>query len=304
MVSTFTPNVQLEEPARGDQVGVWDTPVNGNMTTLDLVVGGIATVPLTNANVVLSAAQYKARNITFTGALSATCAITFPTSFTKSYEVQNLCSGSSAFLIQLLNGVGQSVCIPPGEIVDVVNDGTNIKFKNLGRIGEYCDVAYGAIPNWVAACSVPPYLLCNGTTFSSATYPVLNVLLSGTTLPDARGRARYAFDAGTGRISTVIGAPNTVGGAGGDQLLQVHSHANTATANVTDPGHVHSHGVVSVGDAFQGGINPLPDQATNTGSAVTGITVGVVMSNANAGSGGAQNMPPVYIGGITMIRAA
>ncbi|MEH2547137.1 hypothetical protein V1283_003782 [Bradyrhizobium sp. AZCC 2262] len=28
MVSTFTPNIQLEEPARGDQVGFWHTPVN------------------------------------------------------------------------------------------------------------------------------------------------------------------------------------------------------------------------------------------------------------------------------------
>jgi hypothetical protein len=26
MASTFTPNIQLEEPARGDDVGTWDTP--------------------------------------------------------------------------------------------------------------------------------------------------------------------------------------------------------------------------------------------------------------------------------------
>ena len=42
MASTFTPNIQLEEPARNDDVGVWDTPVNNNMTLVDLVVGAIA----------------------------------------------------------------------------------------------------------------------------------------------------------------------------------------------------------------------------------------------------------------------
>ena len=38
MASTFTPNIQLNEPARNDDVGTWDTPVNSNMTLIDLVV--------------------------------------------------------------------------------------------------------------------------------------------------------------------------------------------------------------------------------------------------------------------------
>src|SRR6267142_6458938 len=99
MVSTFTPNIQLEEPARGDQVGVWDTPVNSNMTSLDLVAGGITTISLNNSPVVLAAAQFQSKAITFNSTLTGGVLITFPTSFKKSYEIQNLCTGSSAFVV-------------------------------------------------------------------------------------------------------------------------------------------------------------------------------------------------------------
>ena len=96
MVSTFTPNIQLEEPARGDQVGVWDTPVNNNETLTDLVVGAITTIGLNNSPVVLAAAQFQSKGITFNSTLTGSVAITFPSSFKKSYEIRNICTGSSA----------------------------------------------------------------------------------------------------------------------------------------------------------------------------------------------------------------
>src|SRR5260221_263411 len=138
MASTFTPNIQWEEPARGDDVGTWDTPVNNNGTLIDLVTGAIATISLNNSNVVLSAAQFRSKQITFNSTLTGSVFILFPSSFTKSYEIQNLCTGSSAFTVGLTAPTSQSgffVSCPPGEIVDIVNDGVNIKFKNLGRIG-------------------------------------------------------------------------------------------------------------------------------------------------------------------------
>src|SRR5882724_5335614 len=117
MVSTFTPNIQLEEPARGDQAGTWDTPVNNNMTLIDLVAGAITTISLNNSPVVLAAAQFQSKGITFNSTLTGSCAITFPTSFHKSYEIQNLCSGSSAFVITLGTTAagGQVIGCPPGE---------------------------------------------------------------------------------------------------------------------------------------------------------------------------------------------
>src|SRR5882724_7435426 len=228
MVSTFTPNIQLEEPARGDQVGVWDTPVNNNETLTDLVVGGITTISLNNSPVVLAAAQFQSKGITFNSTLTGSVAITFPTSFKKSYEIQNLCSGSSAFVITLGTTAagGQVIGCPPGEWIECVNDGTNIKFKNFGRIGSYVDYCGSSNPAWNTACTVPPLLNCDGTAFSSATYPTLATILGGTTLPDSRGRFRATLNQTTGRITSSQGGVdgNTLLSSGGSQ-----THTNTAS---------------------------------------------------------------------------
>ncbi len=151
MVSTYTPNINLEEPARGDYVGTWDTPVNANMTLIDLVVGGRTTISLNNSPVTLSAAQFQCKTITFNSTLTGSVAITFPSTFTKSYEIYHTCTGSSAFIntLQTTAAGCEVVACPAGEIFEVLNDGTNIRFKNLGRIGSYWDYAGSSVPNWV-----------------------------------------------------------------------------------------------------------------------------------------------------------
>src|SRR5581483_5753156 len=116
MASTFTANINLEEPARGDDVGTWDTPVNNNMTLVDLVAGGQSKITLNNANVTLSAAQFQSNIITFQSTLTGSVTITFPSTFKKPYTVEHLCTGSSAFTITLQTTVagGQAIVCPPG----------------------------------------------------------------------------------------------------------------------------------------------------------------------------------------------
>lgn len=114
--------------------------------------------------------------------------------------------------------------------------------------------------------SIPAgYVLCNGS--------------NGT--PDLRDRF-------------VVGAGSTyaVDATGGSADAVVVSHTHTAT--VTDPGHVHTYDpygpvfYVGTGGSFAGVQGP---QTTNTGSAVTGISV----TNASAGvSGTNANLPPYY----------
>jgi Phage Tail Collar Domain len=297
-MSTFSPNIQYEEVARGGDVGTWDTPTNNNWTITDSVLGGIATIPLNNSNVVLSGSQFQSKMITFNSTLTGPVTITLPTSFIKSYEIQHLCTGSSAFTITLETTAtgGQVICAVPGEIIDVVNDGTNIKYKNFGRIGEYMDWYGSSMPNWNDGCTVPPYINCVGGSFSSASYPVLAARI-GTTLPDTRGRTRFALDQGTGRNTSVV-TGNTLLTGGGDQFLQSHSHANTATVN--DPSHVHG-GVPLPSGSGGGGGFPTVNGTENTAAAVTGISVTV--NNAGAGSGGGQNLPPLLVHGLTLIRA-
>jgi microcystin-dependent protein len=312
MVSTFSPNIQLEEPARGDQVGVWDTPVNANMTLIDLIVGGVTTISGAAGSVTLAAAQYQCKTITFNSTLIASITVTFPTSFKKSYEIQNQCTGSSAFLITLqttASGVGgQYVCCPPGEIIDVLNDGTNIKYKSLGRVGEYMDIAGSSMPNWISGCAVAPYLNCDGTAFSSATYPALAARLGGTTLPDARGRSRFALDAGVGRLSSGVSGMSSVGTGGGSQSITLGSTQLPASIPYTDPNHSHTlnsgsltvFGGTNIG-AYTGGANALFTQPV-TAAAAIGITINP--AGSGGGSGIVPTVPPAYIGGLTLIRAA
>jgi len=298
MVSTFTPNIQLNEPARGDDVGTWDTPVNANTTLLDLVCGGIVTIPLNNSNIVLSAAQFQCKTITFNSTLTGNVIITFPTSFTKSYEIQHLCTGSSAFVIQLLTAsAGQAVAAVPGQVIEVLNDGTNIIYKNFGVIGSYVDYAGTTPPIWNNACSVPPYLHCNGTTFSSSTYPVLAAQI-GTTLPDFRGRSPYYLNEGTGRL--------TSGGAGIDgTTLFAAGGTNGVTLGTSNlPAYTPS-GTISV--PVPGGM--YAETGANVVQAGTNLPLsagGAFTFNGNAQGGVSANIAnaaPGAVAGIRMIRA-
>ena len=301
MVSTFTPNVQLEEPARGDDVGTWDTPVNGNTTNLDLMLGAINTISLNNSNVVLSAAQYRSKMITFNSTLTGSVAITFPTSFTKSYEIQNSCTGSSAFIITLATTTagGASCCPPPGTICEVVNSGTGLFFKNLPPIGTYMDFAGSSLPAWVSGSNPQPWLNCDGTSLSSANYPVLFGMI-GATLPDSRGRVRAALNQTSNRMLSSNGGVdgNTLLAGGGADTVTLAS--SQLPANIPNSATTVSAQVQVVGTAG--------DNKGATGN--TTIPVGDINPTFTTTvtinpSGGAphSNVPPAYIGGLTLIRA-
>jgi hypothetical protein len=298
MTSTFTTNIGLEKPARGDKAGTWDTPVNGNSDTIDLVVGAIATISLNNSPVVLSAAQFQSENITFGSTLTGSVTITFPTSFTKPYTIGNFCTGSSAFTITLQTTAsgGEVICCPPGEYTDVLNDGTNLKFKNLGHVGSYWDYAGSSNPAWNTGCTKPPYLNCDGSAIPAA-YTVLPIVLGSSLLPDSRGRFRATLNQTTSRLnSTTSGLNgNSAGASGGSESLQSHTHSNS----LNDPGHAHTYTDASGG--VKGGATASGGSAfaNTTGASVTGMTI----TNASAGAGSAQNIPPAYIGGLTLIRA-
>lgn len=304
-----TTNRALQVPVTGTESGTWgDNALNPNFNALDKIVGAVTTVALTNVNVTLAANQYVCGTIRFTGILTGNVVITFP-SVQGWWTIDNRCTGD--FYIRLSCGAGNKICPPPGELIDVQADGTDMAYRNLPHlIGGYWDYGGAAVPTWVAGCSVPPYLLCDGSSFSAVTYPFLNTILGGTTLPDARGRGRFNLNGGTGRITT---AGSNIDGdtrfsAGGAQtvtldttMIPAHSHG------VTDPGHDHdfSSGRVAqrvlYGAGSQGALvasGTGGDECTiNTNT--TGISIG------NTGGGAAHtNMPPAYIGGVTMIRAA
>lgn len=305
MVSTFTPNLQIEEPARGDQVGTWDTPVNNNMTLFDNVLGNVTTIALNNSNVVLSAAQFQSKTIVFNSTLTASVTITFPTSFVKSYEIYNTCTGTSAFTITLnTTAATRVICAPPGEAIDVVNIAGNITYKNLGHVGSYWDHGGSSVPNWVSGCTVPPYLNCDGTAFSSATYPLLASFLGGTNLPDSRGRFRAMLNQATGRIT----ATASNGGVDGNTLLAAGgvTSVTIATSNLppyTPAGSVTIASINSLGFTLSlgGTVVLVPPVTGGSLFASSGTFTGTAQGGASVPM---PTVPPTYIGGITMIRSA
>ncbi len=303
MVSAFTPNIQLEQPARGDLVGTWDTPVNSNTGVLDTLLGGVSSIALNNTNVVLATGQFQAGMLLFNSTLTGSVSITFPTSFVTSYEIQNICSGSSSFTITLKTTAagGQVVCCPPGEVFEIRNDGKHIKFKNFGRIGSYWDYGGSSVPNWVSGCTIPPYLYCNGAAFSSATYPALATIMQTTTLPDSRGRGRFSINDGTARIvSSNSMNGNTIFNGGGDDRPQYHTHLSS----VGDPGHHHTYNQPATTVSLSGGAGFGSAASTITSSNTTGITIAVGLPTEDFMYGNTGNMPPAYMGGITLIRSA
>lgn len=295
-----TANKNLEQPARGSNVGVWDVPVNDNTGIIDNSFGGEATVALTNANVTLSAGQYQNVFITFTGTITANIAITFP-NVGSFYTVQNRTTGAFTVTLQTTVAGSEAIGCPPYEPFDIMTSAGNVRYRNLGRVGTYENYAGETVPAWITACTIPPYLNCDGTVFSSGTYPVLADMLGTTTLPDARGRSWAALNQGTGRLTAAGGVNgNTfLAGGGAPTVTLATSQIPSHTHGVTDPGHQHTFTGNIAGATFGyiGGANDFG--AVFTSAVVTNITI------QNAGGGGAHaNIQPTLVGGIQMIRAA
>lgn len=313
MSSNSTNRAYLLQTA-GENPGTWglDPGLNGNFNKIDTNLGGVTNVALSSSNVTLSATQYANGTIRLSGTLTATVQVIFP-AIQGWWTIENLTTGNFAALIVIIGAPGTQIAIEQGSAADILLDGTNVKFRNLPPVGTYLDVIDSTVPVWIASCTVPPYLLCDGSTFSAVTYPYLNAKLGGTTLPDLRGRARYYLDGGTGRITTAgSGIDGTTRlSAGGAQTVTL------ITANL--PAYTPS-GVLG---SFTLTL-PTRSITTNTGSVPTvtnaanqttgnqevlssfgGSITGSFTGSAQGGTSTPVNkMPPACIGGITMIRAA
>lgn len=309
MADPVTVNRSLTIPSTGSDVGTWGVVLNGNSNLLDTMVGGFTSISTTGGTITLSAAQLACGTISVSGVLTSNVVLYFP-SVRGWWSIENLTTGN--FVVYIC-GAGaaatQIICAPPGEITDIQINGTIAKYRNLGRIGTYVDIASASPPLWVTSCSIPPYLNCDGSSFNPATYPFLNLVLNSTILPDLRGVTRATLNQGTNRITTAGSGidGNTRFSIGGVQNFAL-TQANLPNVSfpVTDPGHGHGYQLPSnnnnvanqnspsIFSLWGGGII-----TGNTAPAFTGISV------SSGGSAVAlNNIQPTTISGITMIRAA
>jgi microcystin-dependent protein len=325
MTEPTTPNLGLIVPNTGDLVGSWGTAaLNSNWTVVDGCRGGVTSISLSSATTIVLTApagaitpgagptQQQNFMLTLSGAQSGNAQLAF--SVPGFYLINNQCTGTTAYL-QLIpaSGTGTYIGIPQGKKTPVCFDGVNVDFANPPDPGTAYDL-HGAIsvPLWIQAWKVLPYLPKDGTVYNVASYTALAQILGSTFggngvttfgVPDERSRQRLAWDnSGTANRVTLAGSGINgvqMGAAGGDQSLQQHTHA--ASASVTDPTHSH---VVHIGNSggfgssVLGAINNVSSFSTDPSA--TGITVGVTV--ASTGVGGSQNMPPTIVSFLALVK--
>lgn len=306
MADPTTTNIVLAVPTRGSDVGTWDVPLNGDMTILDACFGAVTTKALTNVNIVFTTTESQANLLRFSGTLTNNIEVTIP-AIIKGWSVENLCVGN--FFVRLNTGAA-AVCAPPGQIIDILSDGTSLKYRNLPPVGSYLDIASTTVPIWVSNSGVPPYLNCDGSTYSSTTYPALFAILGTTTLPDFRGRNRSYLNQGTSRITSAVSGidGDTRFSAGGVQSVILDATQiptitptftgiqQTITVNDTTNGLLSNSGIAGqVGNSANlGGRNGLPSVTFTPTGTISSFGGGLLHTN----------MQPTAIGGITMIRSA
>ena len=129
MVSSYTPNKNIEKPGNGDYVDTWNVPVNGDMDIIDAALGGTTTLNATGGSAVLTASQYQKMMFNVTGGMSADVVFTIPSGVGGAWIVTNNTSdavGGPWTVTVDSGGGGTSVICTRGVIIYIFSDGTNI----------------------------------------------------------------------------------------------------------------------------------------------------------------------------------
>jgi len=199
MVSTYSPNKNLELPGFNDYVNTWDVPVNADFSIIDKAFGGVQSVSLTNVNVTLTQTQCQNVNVLLTGTLSGNVTIYFPASVAGFYIVRNTTTGSYTVTLASDGGGGATVTAVQGYATLIWSNGTNVYLANdvvagtgLSRSGNTVSLsAPVSVPNGGtgrATLTANYVLLGDGTTAVQMVAPGTsgNVLTSnGTTWASA-----------------------------------------------------------------------------------------------------------------------
>jgi microcystin-dependent protein len=317
-----TVNVGFIIPNTGDLVDTWgEDALNPDFVALDGFIGGVVTITAASLPITLTSpagavitpgagpVQSQNRVLRFNGALGANVQVTLP--LPGEYIIQNLTTGNFVLSFRAAT-LGKIVATPQGSSMRVFNDGTDC-FLQMDKLpGESLFLnGVSAVPAWITACTVKPFLLEDGTIYNMSDYPYLGGLLgskfggNGSTtfaVPDSRARSKLSYDGGANRVTAAISGIDgqTIGAVGGDQRMQQHLH--TGTTNSENQSHNHDSGAtpgqISVPSGFIT-VNIMVPGHDNTG--VENQNHQHSFNTGNTGSGNSQNMPPAIVAGIWLI---
>lgn len=254
MVEPVTPNKGYTIPNTGDLPNAWGPVLNTNFNLIDSNVSGQSTVLISSGTYILTGTQAASYLITLTGTLTGNCTIVVPQK-ASAFLFSDATTRNGYSITISTAAVGGRTQNIPAAMSHHYTDGAGVYMVSPNR-GDI-----GIIKPFGGSAAPPLHLLCYGQAISRTGYSDLFAAI-GTTwgagdgsttfnVPDLRGRSLFGLDnmggANAARLSAVL-ASTTLGAAGGNQLLQLHSHG------VVDPGHnhvinnpAHAHGISDPG---------------------------------------------------------
>jgi microcystin-dependent protein len=327
MTEPVTTQKSLIVPNTGDLSGTWGTAaLNPNFQTLDALFGGITTITLSSATTILlsvpattgvwggTLSQSVNALIRFTGAQTASATIQF--TLPGFYIIENNCTGTTSVRLQPANLTGNSIGAIPGKKQKVFFDGVHMDYIGLKDPGEAYDLHCNTttLPPWMTVCSVKPYLIKDGSTYSSSVYVALNQLLGSTYggdgvatfgVPDERNRMRVPVDtvgvsSGTtsNRIQTSFNGTTFNASGGLDATTMTTGNLPPYTPSGSVP-------LVGVTNLVQGVLNSLfPPGSSVPGGSLNNTTPTASFSgNAQGGTSKAfTNVPPAVVSMLALIK--
>ena len=129
MPDVTTPTKGLTQPQVGGDNNAWGGLLNTNLSLIDSAIGGMLSLSV-SGNTTLSSTQAQNAGYEFTGTLSGTTTITWPT-FYGIAAIQNGTAGGHSITCGMSGG--GTVTVLNGETVAIWSDGTN--FARLAQVG-------------------------------------------------------------------------------------------------------------------------------------------------------------------------
>jgi len=155
MVSTYSPNLRIEEPAQGDYAAGWANMANNNYNLLDQAIAAITSVNVTGGSNVtltsLNGASDEARSavLVLKGTPSSQISVLLPNSVTKLYALRSKVTNTQVVVVNNAAAVGAGVTVAPDEQFSFYTDG--VRCRKLGVVPK------GTVNFWPnSAASIPP----------------------------------------------------------------------------------------------------------------------------------------------------
>jgi hypothetical protein len=131
MPSSWSSSLRFELQFTGENINLWGDKLNAVLAHADYATAGWLNKPLVGSVALATANagddEARAAMIKFTGAGPFT--VTIP-SVSKAYAIWNGCSGA----VTITTGAGSVVTVDPGDIVQVLCDGSNVKTPGYGGV--------------------------------------------------------------------------------------------------------------------------------------------------------------------------